>query len=144
MRYTSARIDRLDVINLLASTAVLTQADCYKILVFFCIYTVLAGPIYQRFSAARSKDLKHDKDSLIGQYVHLAKQLCFNFFLVGNVFQLFCSGRITNLRCPPTQHYEKVSAFLYVIQPMQYFSILPQKPLVSHPFLAIPQYQIMK
>ena len=143
MWYTSNFIDRLGAIELLVSDAVLAhgviRADRYKILVLFCIYTMLGGPPCQSFSMARSKDLKHDKDSLIGRYVQLAKQSCHNFFRMGNVIQLFYPGRLTNLQCLPTQHYEKVPAFLHAIQPMRYISILPQKTLVPHPFSAIPQ-----
>ena len=69
------------------------------------IYGVLGGPPCQGFSLAGLKNPKHDKNSLVGRYVHLVKRLRPDFLLMENVPQLLYHEQFANLQSQLAQDY---------------------------------------
>jgi DNA (cytosine-5)-methyltransferase 1 len=67
-RYPDAVYECCDVLDL-------DERDIQRAVSMQRIYGVLGGPPCQGFSLAGSKNPKHDKNSLVGRYVHLVKQL---------------------------------------------------------------------
>jgi DNA (cytosine-5)-methyltransferase 1 len=80
------------------------------------IYGVLGGPPCQGFSLAGSKNPKHDKNSLVGSYVHLVKQLHPDFLLMENVPQLLYHEQFANLQSELERDYYLAHTILNAAQ----------------------------
>lgn len=80
------------------------------------IYGVLGGPPCQGFSLAGSKNPKHDKNSLVGRYVHLVKQLRPDFLLMENVPQLLYHEQFANLQSELERDYYLVHTIINAAQ----------------------------
>ena len=80
------------------------------------IYGVLGGPPCQGFSLAGSKNPKHDKNSLVGRYVNLVKQLRPDFLLMENVPQLLYHEQFANLQMELEHDYYLTHTILNAAQ----------------------------
>jgi DNA (cytosine-5)-methyltransferase 1 len=90
-RYPAAVYECCDVLDL-------DKRDIQLAVSMRRIYGVLGGPPCQGFSLAGSKNPKHDKNLLVGRYVHLVKQLRPDFLLMENVPQLLYHEQFANLQ----------------------------------------------
>lgn len=97
-RYPDAVYECCDILDL-------TVADILKAVRGKQVHAVLGGPPCQGFSLAGSKNPKHDKNSLVGRYVHLVKQLHPDFLLMENVPQLLYHEQFANLQRELGQDY---------------------------------------
>jgi len=97
-RYPDAAYECCDVLDL-------DERDIQRAVSRQRIYGVLGGPPCQGFSLAGSKNPKHDKNSLVGRYVHLVKQLRPDFLLMENVPQLLYHEQFANLQSELERDY---------------------------------------
>jgi DNA (cytosine-5)-methyltransferase 1 len=97
-RYPEAVYECCDVLDL-------EERDIQRAVSMQRIYGVLGGPPCQGFSLAGSKNPKHDKNSLVGRYVHLVKQLRPDFLLMENVPQLLYHEQFANLQSELERDY---------------------------------------
>ncbi len=97
-RYPDSVYECCDVLDL-------DERDIQKAVSMQRIYGVLGGPPCQGFSLAGSKNPKHDKNSLVGRYVHLVKQLRPDFLLMENVPQLLYHEQFANLQSELERDY---------------------------------------
>jgi len=94
-----------DVVYQCCDVLDLDERDIWEAVSARRIYGVLGGPPCQGFSLAGSKNPKHDKNSLVGRYVHLVKQLHPDFLLMENVPQLLYHEQFANLQTELGQDY---------------------------------------
>jgi len=94
-----------DVVYQCCDVLDLDERDMWEAVSGRRIYGVLGRLPCQGFSLAGSKNPKHDKNSPVGRYVHLVKQLHPDFLLMENVPQLLCHEQFANLQTKLGQDY---------------------------------------